>query len=354
MYLCIWKLLIIQQLNKQIKNMNIIIPMAGMGKRMRPHTLTIPKPLISIAGKPIVQRLCEDIVEVANEKVNEIGFVIGEFGKEVEEMLLEIASSLGAKGRIYYQKQPLGTAHAILCAKESLNGKVTVAFADTLFEAKFKLNTNEDGVIWTQKVEDPSAFGVVRKGSDETIIGFVEKPKEFVSNEAIIGIYYFKDGEYLRNELQYLIDNNIHKKGEFQLTDALQNMLDKNLKFVTNTVDKWLDCGNKNATVNTNGEILELKQSKEELVSKESTITNSTIIPPCYIAKGAVILDSKIGPYVSIGNDTRIEKSEIKNTMIQNNSSLKNVNTNNSMIGCYVRLENNNNELSLGDYSEIY
>ena len=334
--------------------MNIIIPMAGMGKRMRPHTLTIPKPLISIAGKPIVQRLCEDIVEVANEKVNEIGFVIGEFGKEVEEMLLEIASSLGAKGRIYYQKQPLGTAHAILCAKESLNGKVTVAFADTLFEAKFKLNTNEDGVIWTQKVEDPSAFGVVRKGSDETIIGFVEKPKEFVSNEAIIGIYYFKDGEYLRNELQYLIDNNIHKKGEFQLTDALQNMLDKNLKFVTNTVDKWLDCGNKNATVNTNGEILELKQSKEELVSKESTITNSTIIPPCYIAKGVIIVDSKIGPYVSIGNDTRIEKSEIKNTMIQNNSSLKNVNTNNSMIGSYVRLENNNNELSLGDYSEIY
>lgn len=334
--------------------MNIIIPMAGMGKRMRPHTLTIPKPLISIAGKPIVQRLCEDIVEVANEKVEEIGFVIGDFGKEVEEMLLEIASSLGAKGRIYYQKQPLGTAHAILCAKESLNGKVTVAFADTLFEAKFKLNTNEDGVIWTQKVEDPSAFGVVRKGGDETIIGFVEKPKEFVSNEAIIGIYYFKDGNNLRNELQYLIDNNIHKKGEFQLTDALQNMLDKNLKFVTNTVDKWLDCGNKNATVNTNGEILELKQSKEELVSKESTITNSTIIPPCYIAKGVIIVDSKIGPYVSIGNYTRIEKSEIKNTMIQNNSSLKNVITNNSMIGSYVRLENNNNELSLGDYSEIY
>src|SRR5690554_3229195 len=123
--------------------MNIIIPMAGMGKRLRPHTLTVPKPLIPVAGKPIVQRLCEDIVKVSSEKVEEIGFIIGNFGKEVEEMLLNIASSLGAKGRIYYQDEPLGTAHAILCAKDSLKDKVTVAFADTLFEANFQLNTDE-------------------------------------------------------------------------------------------------------------------------------------------------------------------------------------------------------------------
>lgn len=334
--------------------MNIVIPMAGMGKRMRPHTLTIPKPLIPIAGKPIVQRLCEDIVCVASEKVEEIGFIIGDFGKEVEQMLLGIADSLGAKGKIYYQNEPLGTAHAILCAKDSLRGKVTVAFADTLFDAKFILNTDQDGVIWTQCVEDPSAFGVVRKNEDETIAGFVEKPKEFVSNEAIIGIYYFRDGENLRDELQYLLDNNISKGGEYQLTDALQNMLDKGLKFTTSGVEEWLDCGNKNATVMTNNRVLELKKNKEELVSKEAIIENSKIIEPCYIAKGVRIINSEIGPHVSIGENTIIEDSSISNTIIQNNSSFKNVSCTNSMIGSFARCENTTQELSIGDYSEIY
>ena len=149
--------------------MNIVIPMAGMGKRLRPHTLTTPKPLIEVAGKSIVRRLCEDINQVVGEKIDEIGFIIGDFGKEVEERLLQIAEQLGAKGKIYYQNEPLGTAHAVWCARESLKGKVTVAFADTLFDAGFAMNTEEDGIIWTHKVEDPSAFGVVRKNDDETI-----------------------------------------------------------------------------------------------------------------------------------------------------------------------------------------
>jgi glucose-1-phosphate thymidylyltransferase len=333
--------------------MNIVIPMAGMGKRMRPHTLTIPKPLIPIAGKPIVERLCEDIVEVCEEKVDEISFIIGDFGKEVEQMLIDIAHRLNARGKIYYQEEPLGTAHAILCAKESLKGKVTVAFADTLFDAGFKLNTQRDGIIWTHKVKDPSAFGVVKKNSNGTIAGFVEKPKEFVSNEAIIGIYYFLDGENLRNELQYLIDNNINKQGEYQLTDALQNMLDKGLEFITNDVREWLDCGNKNATVNTNQRILELKKDKETLVSKEITTTNSKIISPCYIANGAQIINSEIGPYVSIGENTIITSSHIANAIIQNNSSLLDVKTSNSMIGSNTIIEGTTQELSIGDYSEI-
>lgn len=333
--------------------MNIIIPMAGMGKRMRPHTLTIPKPLIPVAGKPIVERLCEDIVEVCEERVEEIGFVIGDFGQEVEHMLLNIASNLGAKGKIYYQKEPLGTAHAILCAKESLRGKVTVAFADTLFDAGFKLNTQRDGIIWTHKVEDPSAFGVVKKSKDQTIAGFVEKPKEFVSNEAIIGIYYFRDGENLRDELQFLIDNNINKAGEFQLTDALQNMLDKGLKFITNDVKEWLDCGNKNATVNTNQRILELKKDKEDLIGTNIFIENSTIEEPCYIGDGVIIKHSKIGPYVSIGQNTIIENSVISNAIIQTNTSLIGVTTTNSMIGNYATIEGTTQQLSLGDFSEI-
>lgn len=333
--------------------MNIVIPMAGMGKRLRPHTLTTPKPLIEVAGKSIVRRLCEDINQVVGEKIDEIGFIIGDFGKEVEERLLQIAEQLGAKGKIYYQNEPLGTAHAVWCARESLKGKVTVAFADTLFDAGFAMNTEEDGIIWTHKVEDPSAFGVVRKNDDETINGFVEKPKEFVSNEAIIGIYYFKSGENLLSELQYLIDNNITKSGEYQLTDALQNMLDKGLKFKTNDVKEWLDCGNPAATINTNQRVLELKSGKEQLVSRDVKSNNSVIIPPVYIGKGVSINNSVIGPYVSVAEGCEINNCRIENTMIGKQCILSKSVIAESMIGNNVSIKSNIQHLSIGDYSVV-
>ena len=212
--------------------MKIIVPMAGRGSRLRPHTLTIPKPLLPVGGKPIVQRLVEDITKVCGEPVDEIAFIIGDFGVEVEKNLVAVAESLGAKGSIYYQEEALGTAHAILCAKDSLKGNVVVAFADTLFRADFTLDSSADGIIWVNQIDDPSAFGVVKLNSDNVITDFVEKPTEFVSDLAIIGIYYFKDGAYLKDELQYLIDNNIKEKGEFQLTNALENMKQKGTKFV--------------------------------------------------------------------------------------------------------------------------
>ncbi len=161
--------------------MKIIVPMAGMGKRMRPHTLTVPKPLIQVAGKPIVQRLVEDIAKVIDEKIDEIAFVIGDFGKETEAKLIAIAESLGAKGSIHYQEEALGTAHAILCAQQALTGKVIVAFADTLFKADFKIETAQhDGIIWVQKIDDPRMFGVVKVNENNVITDFVEKPVNFV------------------------------------------------------------------------------------------------------------------------------------------------------------------------------
>ncbi|MGM9820530.1 MAG: sugar phosphate nucleotidyltransferase [Candidatus Onthomorpha sp.] len=332
--------------------MNIIIPMAGMGKRLRPHTLTTPKPLIEVAGKPIVQRLCEDIISVVGEKTEEIGFIIGDFGSQVEKELIAIAESIGAKGRIYHQEQPLGTAHAIWCARQSLKGKVTVAFADTLFDAGFSMNTNEDGIIWTHKVEDPSAFGVVRKNADGTIAGFVEKPKEYVSNEAIIGIYYFKSGENLLDELQYLIDNNVTKGGEYQLTDALQNMLDKGLKFKTNDVKEWLDCGNPLATIQTNCRVLALKDAKEQLIAKDVVCNNTTIIPPVSIAEGVELNNSVVGPYVSIGKQTKVSGSVIANSIVGRQTTITDSVLSQSMIGNNVRLVSKPQHLSLGDYSE--
>ncbi len=254
--------------------MNIIIPMAGLGKRLRPHTLTVPKPLLPIAGKPIVHRLVEDIAKVCPEKIDYIGFIIHPgFGKEVEESLKKIAKDVGATGKIYYQEQAFGISHALLFAKELFTGKVIVAFADTLFKAEFKLDTNQDGIIWVQRVDDPSQFGVVRVNEQSIITELVEKPTQFVSDLAIIGIYFFRDGEALAREMQYLIDNNIKDKGEFQFTSALQNLSKKGAKLVPGQVTEWLDCGNKNVTVQTNQRYLEFIKD-QKLVSEKAKLVN--------------------------------------------------------------------------------
>lgn len=333
--------------------MKIIVPMAGRGSRLRPHTLTVPKPLIPIAGKPIVQRLVEDIVKVADQKVEEIAFIIGDFGQETEEKLLNIAENLGAKGSIYYQDKPLGTAHAILCAKPSMEGNLVVAFADTLFRAEFTLETEADGVIWTKRVENPKAFGVVKKDHDGYITDFVEKPQEFVSDEAIIGIYYFRDGAYLADELQYLIDNDIKDKGEYQITNALENMKDKGSKFISGTVDEWMDCGNKAVTLETNGKILGFIANEEELIHPDAKVENSEIIPPCYIGPGAEIVNSKVGPRVSVGANTRVEESEISDLLVQENSLIQNARLSHSMLGNKVKYDGNFKSISIGDFSVL-
>jgi len=332
--------------------MKIIVPMAGRGSRLRPHTLTVPKPLIPVAGKPIVQRLVEDIAAVCKEPIEEIGFVIGDFGTEVEEHLKQVAADLGAVGKIYHQEEALGTAHAILCAKEIMEGKTIVAFADTLFRADFKLDDSKDGIIWVQKVEDPKAFGVVKLDGDNNITDFIEKPQEFVSDLAIIGIYYFNDGAYLRENLQYLIDNDIKDKGEYQITDALERMKKAGTKFAPGQVVEWLDCGNKNATVNTNQRVLEFIK-EEKTVSDSATIENSTVIPPCFIGENVSIKNSVIGPHVSIGENTSINQSIISNSIIQTNTTINGLNCSNSMIGNHASINKAPEALSIGDYNEL-
>ena len=332
--------------------MNIIIPMAGMGKRMRPHTLTTAKPLLPVAGKPIVQRLVEDIVATCNEKVDEIAFIISPaFGKEVEEHLCSVAETLGAKGKICYQDTPLGTAHAILCAGDTLTGNVFIAFADTLFKATFSIDTSKDAIVWTQQVDDPSAFGVVKMNDAGEIEAFVEKPKEFVSDLAIIGVYYFRDGERLKKEMQRLIDNDIKLKGEYQLTDAMEHMLKNGVKFYTGQVEEWLDCGNKDNTVYTNGRVLDIKQSSEQLVDPSAVIEQSVIIPPCYIGKGVTVKNSVIGPMVSLEKGVTVEDSRISNSIVQADSIVKNACIENSMLGKSVTYMEKSSELSIGDFS---
>lgn len=330
--------------------MRIIVPMAGMGKRMRPHTLTTPKPLIKVAGKTIVQRLAEDISKMMNEPIEHIAFIVGEFGAEAEKNLLQIATNLGANGSIHYQQTAEGTAHAILCAKEFLNGNVIVAFADTLFYADFDLDKSTDGTIWVKEIEDPRQFGVVELDQQGLIKQFHEKPEQPVSNLAIIGIYYFADGVNLKNELQYLIDNNIREKGEFQLTTALSNMHSKGATFNTATVKEWLDCGNKDATVYTNQRLLEIHQSDANVHASVEN-TNCVIISPCRIEEGVVLKNSVVGPHVSVGKNCVLENVVISNSIIQNNAKISDKIISNSMIGSFAELNGTSQEFSIGDYS---
>lgn len=332
--------------------MNIIVPMAGRGSRLRPHTLTIPKPLLPVGGKPIVERLVEDIVAMSAEPVEEIAFVIGDFGTETESQLLAMAERLGAKGHICHQEEPLGTAHAILCGKACLNGPVVIAFADTLFRADFTINPDADGVLFVKQVDDPSAFGVVVTDAQGAIEDYVEKPSEFVSDLAMIGIYAFKDGERLQKELQKLIDHNVIKGGEYQLPDALRNMTQSGLKFEPGRVTEWMDCGNKVATVETNQRILTLTADQASIPAS-ATITESVVLQPCFIGENVRIERSVIGPHVSIGEGTTIADSRIQNTLIQNDSTIENKVLSGSMVGNHTKLLGRSQDISVGDYNVI-
>ncbi len=337
--------------------MKIIVPMAGRGSRLRPHSLTVPKPLIPVAGKPIVHRLVADIAHLLNEDIEEIAFILGDpafFGEEVVTSLKKLAEGLGAKASIYRQLNPLGTGHAIMCAEPSLSGPAVIAYADTLIRASFDLDKEVDSVIWTKRVDNPEAYGVVNLNEKDEITELVEKPEQFVSDQAVIGIYYFKDVGVLKKELTYVIDNEIINGGEYQINDGIKRMMADGKIFKTGTVSEWMDCGNKEVTVETNKRMLGfLKNDNEQLVADDITLENSKIIEPCFIGKGVIIKNSTVGPFASIGENTIIEDSNVKNSIIQNKTLIKNATLDNAMIGNHVTFDGDFTNVSIGDYSTL-
>ena len=302
-----------------------------------------------------MHRLVEDIAGVLNQKIDEVAFIIHEsFGAKVEQDLLAIAQKLGAKGTIYYQNEALGTGHAIMCAKDSLSGPAVIAYADTLIRADFDLDTTADSVIWVKQVDQPEAFGVVNLNPMGEIIELVEKPKEFVSDLAVIGIYYFKDVAVLKHELQSVLDNNIIHGGEYQINDGIKQMMAKGMKFVPGKVDEWMDCGNKDVTVETNTRMLGfLHNDGEHLIDYGVKQENSTIIPPCYIGENVVLINATIGPNVSLGNGCHVVDSTLKNSLVQTHVHIKNANLDNAMIGNHVQYDGHFTSISIGDYSVL-
>lgn len=326
--------------------MNLIIPMAGMGKRMRPHTLVTPKPLLRIAGKSIVERIVEELKDSSGRKFDEIHFVIGNFGEEVERSLINISRKVGAEPFIHYQDCALGTAHAISCAAAGLQGEVIVAFADTLFIGKFTIENSDEAIIWTKEVDNPENYGVVVTDSNKMVTRFVEKPDNHISDRAIIGIYYLKKGEVLSKTIGELIDDKAMVNGEYQLTDALERMMKNNIRFSCKTIDKWLDCGNKEQFLNSAFEILKRTSSDNE----EYRVDNE-ILEPVYFGKGVKIKNCKIGPNVLIEDYSALAGTTISNSIVGTNSIIENSELSFSMLGSYNRLIGSRGIFNLGDFN---
>jgi glucose-1-phosphate thymidylyltransferase len=316
--------------------MKVVIPMAGRGTRLRPHTLNLPKPLMKLADKSMIEWIVEEIQKSTTSSVDEIHFIIGDFGKEVEKKLISTAENIGAKGFIHYQLEALGTAHALYCAREALNGEVFVVFADTIFKGKIEIDASVDGIIWTMNVDEPEKYGVVKTDAFNIITDFIEKPKTYVSSNAIVGLYYFKEAQKLKYEIDELIKNNARENNEFQLTNCLETLKQKGDRLKCAELSEWLDCGNKQELLNTHKRLLEISFSENEQ----------------YIAQSSSIKDSKIYEGVSIGDNVRITNSQLKNCIVYSDSEINNSKITDAIIGHNCKINNLNGSVFLGDYSE--
>ena len=330
--------------------MKLIIPMAGKGTRLRPHTHTTPKPLQPVAGTMIVERIVDTFARTLEGTIDEIVFILGDFGDEVKQELTAMSERHNAKAHFATQDVALGTAHAVQCAGDHLAGEIIVVFADTIFDTDSTVSVEEaDSVIWLKEVDDPSRFGVAVHEGDE-IVQFVEKPSKPISNKAIIGVYYFKEGEALSREIQYLLDNDIKGHGdEFQLTDALDRLLQDGKTFKSATVDEWLDCGTLPAWLDTSAEIIE----KEYDGVDENRFKNTTIIPPVHIGDDVDITNSVIGPYANIGSGAVIEKSVVEKSIVLEHAQVVSSYLNRATVGNHAEIKNVSGKVHLGDHSKI-
>jgi len=331
--------------------MKLIIPMAGRGTRVRPHSHTTPKPLLPVAGTMIVERIVNTFARTLDRSITDIVFILGpDFGQDIKDALSAMCDRHDAKPGFRVQETAEGTAHAVYCAEQDLQGECIIVFADTIFDMEGKVTVEDaDSVIWLKEVEDPSRFGVAVEENGQ-ITDFVEKPSEPISNLAIIGVYYFKEGAQLKKEIEYLLDNDIRGHGgEFQLTDALDRLLKDDKIFKKATVDEWLDCGTLPAWRETTGVIVE----KEAQDIDESQFKETKIIQPVFIGDGVELENCIIGPYTSIEAGSKLTKCTVKNSLIQEQATLENCQIEGSTIGKYTELKDVKQQVHLGDHSKV-
>ncbi|MCX6351481.1 MAG: sugar phosphate nucleotidyltransferase [Bacteroidetes bacterium] len=329
--------------------MKAVIPVAGIGSRLRPHTHTQPKALIPVAGKPILAHIIDSLQEAG---FNEFVFIIGYLGEKIQEY---VKDEYGDKINSTFVVQSVreGIAHAIWTTKEFIEGEdeIIIALGDTIFDMDMKdFMATPHSALGTKKVDDPRRFGVAELDSNHFITKLVEKPAIPLSNLALVGIYKIKNVDGLLSSIKHIIENDIRTKNEFQLTDALMHMIEGGEKFTSYAVDNWFDCGKKDALLETNAILLKKPNFGQ---SASNNFENTIIIPPVNIHPNCDIKHSIIGPNVSIGPKAIIENSIISESIIGPDAHIKNVVLYNSLIGNEATLIGMKQSLNLGDSAEI-
>ena len=331
--------------------MKLIVPMAGRGTRVRPHSHVTPKPLLTVKGRTIVERIVDTFAGVLPEVPDEGVFVLGpDFGQEIRDQLTQICEARDVTARFAVQESAEGTAHAVGCAGDALEGEGIVVFADTLFRIDDEVDLGDsDVVVWVKHVDDPSRFGVaVRDGEEVTRL--VEKPDEPISNEAIIGIYYVNELADLHTEIQYLIDNDVRGKGgELQLTDAFDRMLQKGDRFTTAGVDAWMDCGTIPALLDTTQRVLEYESDDLH----QGTVKDSIIHDPVYVGPGATVDGAVVGPNVSIESGATVRDAVIRDSIVFSDGTVERAVLADSIVGRHATVHGREQSVNVGDHSTV-
>jgi glucose-1-phosphate thymidylyltransferase len=322
--------------------MKVIILTAGLGTRLRPHTFSKPKPLVNVAGKPMLAHILDSLPPLV---IDELVFVTGYLGHQIEEF---VKTQYNYPTRFLVQNELRGQAHAIHLAREVVSGPTLIVFGDGIFTADLStLNRpTEEGVIFVQEVEDPRRFGVAVV-EDGTITKLVEKPDTPVSNLAVIGVYFVPEAERLFAAIDHIMEHGLQTKGEFYLADALQVMINNGDRFVPQQVEVWKDCGTPASLLDTNRYLLEHGRSYV------GNMTRSIVVPPVYISESAHIENSVIGPYVSVAAGASIRDSRITNSIINAGAHIQTVTLEKSLIGADAYVDGSFQSLNVGDASEI-
>jgi glucose-1-phosphate thymidylyltransferase len=324
--------------------MKVMILTAGLGTRLRPHTYSKPKPLVSVAGKPVLAHIIDYLSQI---RIDELICVTGYLGDQIEEF---VRSHYDFPMRFLVQEVPRGQADAIALAHDIVDGPLLVVFGDGLFGLDINhLNEHpSEGIIYCQEVDDPRRFGVAVV-EDGRITRLVEKPSEPVSNLAVIGVYYVPEARRLMAAIDDIMERGVKTKGEYYLADALQVMIERGEVIVPDTVSMWKDCGTVSALLDTNRYLLEngLHQDGED------THAHSVFIPPVSIAPTARIEHSVIGPYVSIADGVVIREAIIKDSIVNTGAQIESVALSKSLIGERALVEGTSHELNIGDQSDL-
>lgn len=328
--------------------MKAIIPVAGAGTKLRPFTYTQPKPLIPVAGKPIIAFILDHMIEAG---IKDFIFVIGYLGDKIKEYLDENYNHINRE--YIFQGERMGLGHAIYTCKHLIppGSEVLIQLGDTILDVDLNvLMHSKHHTLAVRKVNDPRAFGVVELHEDGTIKRLIEKPQIPKSNLAIVGLYFIKDFNILAHSLKHNIDNDLRTRGEFHLTDGLMHMIECGQRFDVMEVKNWFDCGKKEQLLLTNSILLD----RDLDAHLESSISNHVIIiPPVKIGKDSKITNSIIGPHVTIGDHAQIEGVIIKDAIIGNYTILDNVTLHNSIIGNDAVIKGRSQSYNIGDNTEI-